>query len=210
MWGFTDRYTWIDGFFGEGFAPLPLDESYQRKPAYFGLRDGLLSTTHPVAGKRFLARNDDRKPARNRVKVLAKAGTVDAAGPGSLGDPTVHGGVLTLVMATTEQVWELPAEGWTALGRGRGYRYADRAGTVGPVRTVVVKDGRLLKVVGRGDGLELPLEVDPAPVVVSLATGITSHCMTFEVMQTLRLGRKLRATKAPAPPSCTAPVLVPG
>ena len=43
FWGFTDRYTWIDGFFGPGFAPLPLDENYEPKPAYFGLRDGLLS-----------------------------------------------------------------------------------------------------------------------------------------------------------------------
>jgi len=43
LWGFTDRHTWIDGFFGPGLAPLPLDEDYERKPAYFGLRDGLLS-----------------------------------------------------------------------------------------------------------------------------------------------------------------------
>jgi len=43
LWGFTDRHTWIDDFFGPGLAPLPLDEDYERKPAYFGLRDGLLS-----------------------------------------------------------------------------------------------------------------------------------------------------------------------
>lgn len=50
MWGFTDRYTWIDSFFGAGLAPLPLDESYGRKPAYFGLRDGLLTRSggYPV------------------------------------------------------------------------------------------------------------------------------------------------------------------
>ena len=42
-WGFTDKYTWIDSFFGPGMAPLPLDENYARKPAYFGVRDGLLS-----------------------------------------------------------------------------------------------------------------------------------------------------------------------
>ena len=43
FWGFTDRYTWIDGTFGPGLAPLPLDLDYERKPAYFGLIDGLLS-----------------------------------------------------------------------------------------------------------------------------------------------------------------------
>ena len=42
LWGFTDRFTWIDSFIGPGFAPLVLDESYARKPAYFGLRDALL------------------------------------------------------------------------------------------------------------------------------------------------------------------------
>lgn len=43
FWGFTDRYTWIDDSFGPGLGPLPLDDQYERKPAYFGLRDGLLS-----------------------------------------------------------------------------------------------------------------------------------------------------------------------
>lgn len=42
MWGFTDRHTWIDDFLGPGLAPLVLDENYQRKPAYFGLRDAFL------------------------------------------------------------------------------------------------------------------------------------------------------------------------
>jgi endo-1,4-beta-xylanase len=43
FWGFTDRYTWIDGTFGPGLAPLPLNVNYERKPAYFGVIDGLLS-----------------------------------------------------------------------------------------------------------------------------------------------------------------------
>lgn len=43
FWGFTDLYTWIDGTFGPGLAPLPMDADYERKPAYFGLFDGLLS-----------------------------------------------------------------------------------------------------------------------------------------------------------------------
>jgi endo-1,4-beta-xylanase len=43
LWGFTDRYTWIDDFFGPGHDPLPLGEEYERKPAYFGLRDAITS-----------------------------------------------------------------------------------------------------------------------------------------------------------------------
>ena len=42
LWGFTDKYSWVPGFFdGEG-AATPLDEAFQPKPAYFVLRDSLL------------------------------------------------------------------------------------------------------------------------------------------------------------------------
>jgi endo-1,4-beta-xylanase len=43
LWGFTDRHTWIDTFFGPDFDPLPFDEDYARKPAFYGVRDGLLT-----------------------------------------------------------------------------------------------------------------------------------------------------------------------
>ncbi len=48
-WGFTDRYTWIDSFLGPGFAPLPLDVDYNRKPAHTGLRNGMLERIAPTA-----------------------------------------------------------------------------------------------------------------------------------------------------------------
>jgi endo-1,4-beta-xylanase len=41
LWGFTDKYSWVPGFFaGEG-AATPLDEAFEPKPAYFALRDAL-------------------------------------------------------------------------------------------------------------------------------------------------------------------------
>ena len=40
-WGFTDRYSWIDGFFGPGQFPLPFDVDFAQKPAYFGMADAL-------------------------------------------------------------------------------------------------------------------------------------------------------------------------
>ncbi|HET7543654.1 MAG TPA: endo-1,4-beta-xylanase, partial [Polyangiaceae bacterium] len=38
-WGYTDKYSWIDSTFGAD-DPLELDESYQRKPAYYAMVDG--------------------------------------------------------------------------------------------------------------------------------------------------------------------------
>ena len=43
LWGFTDRYTWIDGTFGEGLAPLPFDVDYRPKPALDAIRERLAS-----------------------------------------------------------------------------------------------------------------------------------------------------------------------
>ncbi|CAH0999550.1 Endo-1,4-beta-xylanase A [Neolewinella maritima] len=41
FWDFTDRDTWIKGFFDMGDWPTVYDENLERKPAYFGFRRGL-------------------------------------------------------------------------------------------------------------------------------------------------------------------------
>ncbi|NMO55662.1 endo-1,4-beta-xylanase [Actinoplanes sp. TBRC 11911] len=39
LWGFTDKYSWVPGFFdGEGSA-TPMDENFQPKPAYYTMRE---------------------------------------------------------------------------------------------------------------------------------------------------------------------------
>jgi endo-1,4-beta-xylanase len=40
FWGVTDAHSWIDARFGED-DPLLFDGAYERKPAYFGVRDAL-------------------------------------------------------------------------------------------------------------------------------------------------------------------------
>ncbi|MEX0768827.1 MAG: endo-1,4-beta-xylanase, partial [Microthrixaceae bacterium] len=39
LWGFTDRYTWVDKAFGPGLAPLPFDRDYKPKPALAAIRE---------------------------------------------------------------------------------------------------------------------------------------------------------------------------
>ena len=43
FWGVTDARSWIDERFGED-DPLLFDAAYERKPAYFGVRDALVGT----------------------------------------------------------------------------------------------------------------------------------------------------------------------
>lgn len=42
LWGFTDKHTWVTQFY-HADSPLIFDEEYRRKPAYFAMRQALLS-----------------------------------------------------------------------------------------------------------------------------------------------------------------------
>jgi hypothetical protein len=104
------------------------------------------------------------------------------AGPAAADDPTITGGSLTLLLdgigATT--TYPLPAAGWSALPRGRGYRYADGAGAAGPMRAVVVKIGRGLSVSGKGELLGDLLAAEPSAVHAILALGARRLCLSFD------------------------------
>ena len=41
FWGFTDRHSWIDSFFGPD-DPLLFDDAYRAKPAFFGVQEAFL------------------------------------------------------------------------------------------------------------------------------------------------------------------------
>jgi len=56
FWGFTDNYSWINDE-GDPDDPLLFDRSYQKKPAYQGVLDGLLGRA-PVEGESVLDNGD--------------------------------------------------------------------------------------------------------------------------------------------------------
>lgn len=41
IWGITDKYSWIPQFFKGYGAGLPIDENYNPKPAYAGMKTAL-------------------------------------------------------------------------------------------------------------------------------------------------------------------------
>jgi hypothetical protein len=77
--------------------------------------------------------------------------------------------------------YDLPAGSWRVIGSPtirRGYRYDDRRGTSGPVRSVVVKDGVLLKITARAMP-DVSLATAPDPVGVTLTSGDLAYCLSF-------------------------------
>jgi len=47
-WGFTDKYSWIDSFYGPD-DPLEFDDSYGKKPAFYGIIDGFVGVPADAA-----------------------------------------------------------------------------------------------------------------------------------------------------------------
>jgi len=52
MWGFTDAHSWINREFPGQGAPLPFDDAYRRKPAYWALHDTLAAAAADTPRRR--------------------------------------------------------------------------------------------------------------------------------------------------------------
>jgi hypothetical protein len=118
------------------------------------------------------------------------------------------GGSLRIVSSSGgfDVEYDLPASRWKHLrraGAGKGYRFR----RLSPIKSIVVKPGKLVKIVANGPELTLPLNVDPGPVRVILRLGEHRYCFEFGGEVTFREARLFRAKRAPAPTACptTAP-----
>jgi len=160
-----------------------------------------------VPGKLLLLKDNATKPKKRRLKLIAKDEAIGTgAENGSSGDPTLHGGFLKVVSAngdTFNTTYELPAASWRTKGKpgkNKGYKLKK----VGPIKTVLVKLGKSLKVVAKGEALGHTLVADPDPVHVALGLGSEVYCLTFGGETRFKPGKTYRAKKAPTPETCQA------
>src|SRR5262249_1198270 len=127
------------------------------------------------------------------------------SGNGSPDDPTLNGGSLRVSSAGFDDTYPLPAGSWVYLGAqgaGKGYVYRDKLLANGPVKTLTLKSGKLVKASGKGAGLGDSLAVAPTPVSVVLTTGARKYCMSFGGTAIFQAGKSYSAKDAPAPGSC--------
>jgi cysteine-rich repeat protein len=122
-------------------------------------------------------------------------------------DPTLVGATLRVRTAAgcggpCDATYSLPPDGWQALGENEGHRYVDPQLAAGPVKTVMVKPGKTLKIVAKGDQLEHALASDPTPVDVVLTFGAQRMCFRSGGTTKFTQGKKFSASNAPAPTAC--------
>ena len=162
-------------------------------------------------GKRMLL-TDDADPTRKRVVVVSNDPAVDlGAGNGSADDPVVNGGSLRILTSDgcggpCDDTYALPSGNWGYIGQpgdGKGYRFKD---TTGPIRLVLMRTGRRVRVVGRANssplGHELAAPPQPVDVVLSLGTVPRRWCMTFGGVTSFLAGTRFSGKNALAPASC--------
>jgi hypothetical protein len=147
-------------------------------------------------------------PARRKLTLVARDATVTlGAGTVRADDPVLAGGSLRLAGggAAFDVVFPLPPAGWKHVGKAgivRAWKYADRPRAAGPIRSLVVKEGKILKLAGAGADLPFTLGANPAPVDVTLILGGHRYCLRFGGTVDWKPGTSWVAMSAPAPAAC--------
>ena len=162
------------------------------------------TTTLPerLAGKKLLLKDKDGKPQKRAIDCIAQGGITLGDGNTSDDDPVVNGGSLRVRSATFDTTYTLPVSSWKyqgKAGQGKGYKFSKGAS----IKSVLVKSGKLLRIIGKGSGLGHSLATDPAPVAVTLTLGEHKYCMSFGGTTKFKEGTKFLAKTAPAPAQCS-------
>jgi cysteine-rich repeat protein len=161
---------------------------------------------------RLLKLKDDVEASKRLLKVLSKDTSISLGeGNGATGDPVATAGS-TLRIHTAGGCPQGPCDStyllrgtWQYLGQpgeNKGYKYKDPSG---PIRSIVLKPGKTLKMVGRGE-LRHTLTVDPTSVDIVLRLGTEGrYCMAFGGVTVFRPtpgGSVFHAENAPRASGC--------
>jgi hypothetical protein len=162
------------------------------------------STTLPerLAGKKLLLKDKAGKPQKRAIDCIAQGGVTLGDGNESADDPVVNGGELRVRGGGFDDTYDLPASGWKYQGKtgaGKGYKFAKGAA----IKSVIVKSGKLVRILGKGASLGHDLTTNPAPVDVTLTLGDRKYCLRFGGDVQFKDGTKLLAKNAPAPAACS-------
>jgi hypothetical protein len=161
----------------------------------------------PVSGQTLVLKDSVVRPQARRLLATSHDANIALGGGGS-DDPTLLGGTVRVVATAGDgfdATYDLPATGWQVNRKLSGqlaYRYTDKTLQAGPIRNVVVRDGRLVRITGLGSQLDLTLDTEPDPTIVVLTLGNRRFCMSFGGKATFRAQRRYTAHGAPAPIAC--------
>ena len=158
----------------------------------------------PVTGASLLLK-DSSKTQKRRIVLVSKDGALTLGqGPGSGDDPTRFGGSLrvrSLAGTGFDATYDLEPIGWRPLKKrdpSKGWKYTRG----NAIKLAVLKNGALLRIVGRGSALDHSLGADPNPVDVVFALGARRYCMQFGGQVKFAPGKSYLARDAAAPVKC--------
>jgi hypothetical protein len=167
------------------------------------------ATGQPIKGKKLLLKWQPDKARKRGIDLIGKDRAISIGdGNGSDDDPVRTGATLRVVSTAGDgfdTTYVLPREGWRYLkkeGANKGYKFKGK-GTA--VKSVLLKPGKIIKIVGKGAALQHSLGADPDPVDVVLRFGSQKFCMRFGGKTKFKAGKKFIAKKAPAPAACPLP-----
>jgi hypothetical protein len=165
------------------------------------------TTTPPFTGERLTGQKLELRTKggrADRARLAMRSGDPGLTlgrGNGSADDPVANGGALTVFSGGSAVRHEL-AGGWRYVGRAgrnKGYEWKSKSS---PIRAIVIRPGRVVKVAGRG-AIGFDLADDPRPIRLELAIGGHLYCFEFGGrLVDIRLNGRLVATQAPAPATC--------
>ena len=157
----------------------------------------------PLGGRKLLLKDHGSKPQKRRLLLVSKDAAITlGGGPDSADDPRSAGGSLRVAAGTLfDTTYELAAANWKPLKAKdptKGWKYTKGI----PIKKVLVKPGKQIKIIGKGGELEHALATDPRPVEVVLTLGRQRYCWQFGGDVRFAEGRRYLAKNAGAAAAC--------